>query len=327
MIGTDQKHVKMTDNKLSGNTSDTKFTYLSGVGVTHSVAPLMHDQVAKDLGLPWKFRAQECPTIQDVMDSYRAPTFAGGVVTMPYKISVMEHLDGLDDQAKLIGACNNVYKTKDGSLRGTNTDWRGIHGCLASGTQSKTGSEGRKRPALIAGAGGAARAAVYALNQEYDCSLIYIINRDEAEVGALVRDTKAYKTLEIVHITTVATAQQVMKERGHPFFVVGTVPDFAPKSATEIEAQAILDYCFINSPEKGVLLDMCFKPRITRTVKLAQKSSWPTVEGVDVIGFQITEQYRLWTGPAEKSPISPEIQENAWKVLHKAADENAAINF
>ena len=45
------------------------------------------------------------------------------------------------------------------------------------------------------------------------------------------------------------------------------------------------------------------------------------------IGYQVQEQYRLWTNPSGKSPISLQVQEEAWRVLHKAADENAAINF
>lgn len=316
----------MASISAAPKSSDIRFTYLVGIGVTHSVAPPMHDEVASALNLPWKFKAQECSAIQDVLALFKDDSFAGGVVTMPYKISIMNHLGGLDDHARLIGACNNVYKSANGTLRGSNTDWRGIQGCLVNGTPSKTGSEGRQKPALIIGAGGAARAAVYTLHG-FQCSPIYVVNRDEAEVHALMEDTKHFKDLSIIYLTSATMANEAMKEHGHPYFLVGTVPDLEPKSQSELEARAILEQCLSKSFTKGVVLDMCFKPRNTRLLKLAAKNGWPAVEGVNIIGYQIEEQYRLWTGPSDKSPITKETQEKAWTTLCAAADSNSAINF
>ena len=304
------------------------FTYLVGIGVTHSVAPTMHNYVAKSLGYGWQFKSQECPTIQDLLQLFHQPSFAGGVVTMPYKIAIIEHLDGLDEAAKLLGACNNVYRAKDGKLQGSNTDWRGIKGCLESGTASGRGDEGQGKPALLVGAGGAARAAVYVLHRVFGCHPIYVVNRDEGEVEALLRDTKAYgDDVKAIHIRSVDQAKEVMPKRGLPYFVVGTVPDFEPQTPNEIQVRDILEYSFANSSGKGVLLDMCFKPRRTRTIKLAEKHGWKTVEGTGVIGHQIKEQYRLWSTVSNSTPVTDEIQEGAWKALNKAADESPFINF
>ena len=307
--------------------SGQAFTYLVGAGVTHSVAPTMHDYVAHSLQLPWKFKAEECPTLDDAMRLFRKSDFAGGVVTMPYKITIMSQLDGIDETAKLIGACNNVYKAADGHLRGTNTDWRGIRGCLESCTKSGTGSEGRGKPALLVGAGGAARAAVYALHRELGCNLIYVANRDESEIAALKADTEVYgHACEIVHLDTLERSRDLVSRRGFPFFVVGTVPDFEPQSEVEFAVAEILKYCLSEAPERGVFLDMCFKPRRTRTIKLAEELKWPTVEGTHVIGHQIEEQYRLWCGDQENTPITSQIQAGAWKVLLQAADNSKMIN-
>src|SRR5690242_16181646 len=75
------------------------YTYLVGIGVTHSIAPPMHNYIAKSLGYDWEFRAQECPSVEHAINLFRQPTFAGGVVTMPYKRTIMDHLDGLDEYA------------------------------------------------------------------------------------------------------------------------------------------------------------------------------------------------------------------------------------
>ena len=70
--------------------------HLAGIGVTHSIAAAMHNQIAKSLGLPWTFYLTECPTVEDVVDLAKKSTTAGIVVTMPYKNSIMKYLE-LDD--------------------------------------------------------------------------------------------------------------------------------------------------------------------------------------------------------------------------------------
>jgi len=263
------------------------------------------------------------------MALFHAPDFAGGVVTMPYKQTIMPLLDELDPLAAMLGACNNVYLTPEGNLRGTNTDWRGIKGCLLEGEKAaKKEGVGRGKPALIVGAGGASRAAVYALFGELGSEEIYVVNRDEDEVAALLKDTEAYSSSssssqppKITHITSLGQVDGLAT----PFYIVGTVPDFEAQSPSEILCRDILK-SFLDREEKGVLLDMCFKPRNTRILKMARERKWECVDGTGVIGHQIEEQWRLWVGAGEgKAKAVP--KEEAWAVLRKAADESTAINF
>ncbi|KAI3342352.1 hypothetical protein F4824DRAFT_445848 [Ustulina deusta] len=69
---------------------------------------------------------------------------------------------------------------------------------------------------------------------------------------------------------------------------------------------------------------MCFKPRQTRMIKLAQKHEWLTVEGTHVIGYQIEQQWKLSAGVDAAANLD---SDGARKVMNKAADESAAINF
>ncbi|KAJ9626701.1 hypothetical protein H2204_009971 [Knufia peltigerae] len=294
------------------------FTYLVGIGVTHSIAPLMHDFIAQSLGYNWKFIAQECPTVEDAMALFRKPTFAGGVVTMPYKGTIIKHLDGLDEHAATIGACNNVYRASDGSLRGTNTDWRGIKGSLSDGDSQ---GKGKGRPALVIGAGGASRAALYALYDQLQCNPIYIVNRDAGEVDALRKDAEVYgDRIKIVWVRSVEEGKSLVA----PFYIVGTVPDFEPQSPEEIAGRDVIEYLLSSTSEKGILLDMCFKPRRTRWLKLAEKHGWKTIEGTGIIGHQIEEQYRLWVGEDTAKRIDVDA---ARAVLQNAAETSPAINF
>jgi quinate dehydrogenase len=298
--------------------SNSGHLYLIGVGVTHSIAPPMHKAIAHALYKPWTFNNLECPSIQDVLNTIHSPTFKGGVITMPYKQAVMPYLSGLDKQAELIGAVNNVYLTADRKLRGTNTDWEGVKGCLLS---AKGAEKGKGKPALVIGAGGASRAAVYALSADLGCHTIYVVNRDEDEVRSLLSDAQKHGNgkLELVHVTSVGQAKSIQS----PFFVVSTVPDFEPKTTSEIEVRKMLEV-LLDTEEKGVLLDMCFKPRRTRTLKLAESLGWSCVEGTGVIGYQIETQWKLWTGEDVSSTIP---KEDAWRILNKEAEESKVINF
>lgn len=301
---------------MAGSAEDQRaFCYLVGVGVTHSIAPPMHDYVSKSLGFNWKFIAQECPTVEEAMVLFRKHSFAGGVVTMPHKTAIMKRLDGLDGYAVKISACNNVYRAADGSLRGTNTDWRGIKGCLLSAT-----AEGKGRPAMIIGAGGASRAALFALHDQLDCSTVYIVNRDVDEYERLLQDAQIYgNKLNMKHVQTLQQARELEA----PFYIVGTIPDFEPSTPAEIEVRNIVNHFFAHKPT-GLFLDMCFKPRRTRYIKMAESHGWKTVEGTEIIGHQVDEQYRLWCGEDAARRID---HAKVWKVLRQAADDSPAINF
>jgi quinate dehydrogenase len=307
--------------------SSQKKLHLIGIGVGHSIAPLMHNYICKALGKPWTFVATEAPTIEAAMEIMTASDFAGAVVTMPYKKTVMSHLDGLDPLAVKLGACNNVYITSDGKLQGTNTDWRGIKGCLLAASDKGVG-----QPSMIVGAGGASRAAVYALAVELKSPVIYVVNRDVQEVEDLIADTQALLSspdskeplCKIIHIHDVEQA----KTLADPHYIVGTVPDSVPNTASEKMAIRIFDYYLANAKETGVFLDMCFKPRITRKIKLARSHGWEIVEGTEIIGHQIQEQYRVWVSPESNDEVvSPQLASDAWATLRKAAGESTGINF
>ncbi|KAL2211552.1 NAD(P)-binding protein [Sarocladium strictum] len=303
--------------------TETKTLHLVGVGVTHSIAYGMHNYIAESLELPWTFYSTECPQLEDVVKLSKKATTAGLVVTMPYKNTVMPQLDELDDLATAIGACNNIYY-KPGEPRrriGTNTDWRGIKGCLLEkGDESRRGTSEKPVSGVIIGAGGASRAAVYALSSHLDCRTIYVLNRDDQEVKDLIRDSQKLPDVpEIIHVKSLEQANQIPEI----YYIVGTVPDFEPQTETEKLVAAMLK-TILEKPQKGVLLDMCFKPRRTRMIKLAESLGWPCVEGTHVIGYQIEEQWRLWAGEERVKMMD---KKGAWAVLLKAAEESKGINF
>jgi len=167
----------------------------------------------------------------------------------------MPHLDDLDDLATTLGACNNVYVAPDGTLRGTNTDWRGVKGCLLNASNSADDRRGRS--ALIIGAGGASRAAIYALSAQLGCGTIYVINRDQQEVLGLLQDAKAHgaRPPNVVHVRSREQARGLPM----PFYIVGTVPDLEPKTDDELEARGIWETFLAEGGREGRAVGYVFQ--------------------------------------------------------------------
>ncbi|KAE8556298.1 hypothetical protein EYB25_000999 [Talaromyces marneffei] len=174
-----------------------------------------------------------------------------------------------------------------------------------------TSTNGETKTGFIVGAGGACRAAIYAFTRHLNVTKIYSINRDAKEVQTLLSDisVRYQKTTppipmpEIVHLQTPEQARNLKDE---PYYGIGTVPDDPPTTEAEIVARdtlrALLDH---KDEKKGVFLDMCYKPRETKNLKAAKKCGWVTGEGVDVVSFQLNEQWRLWAGKeaSERIPL------------------------
>lgn len=268
--------------------------YIAGGPGGNSIGPAVHEHIARSLGLDWTCVFLRLSSIDDVMRLFRAPSFAGGIVTMPHKRTVIALLDHCDELVTMLGACNFVYRARNGELHGTNTDWVGIQNAIkARETDLVAG-----RIAMVYGAGGASRAAIYALWAGLKCSRIYLVNRDDQETAELLQNIHqhgdSYRP-EVIHVQSVSQAMKLPS----PHYVVATVPDFEPHTPGEIEARNILvEFLRRNDAAKGLLLDMCYHPPVTRNIQLAKQFGWRFIQGFTVVAHQFALQWKLWTGRA-----------------------------
>ena len=187
--------------------------HLVGIGVRHSIAPPMHNFIAQSLKLPWTFHNTECTTVEEAVELARSAQTQGLVVTMPFKCSVMKHLDRLDPLATTLNACNTRVSR---SSKPEASVWHQHR--LARNQRLLTREEpmhGQQpttpMPGLIVGAGGASRAAVFVLSSQLNCPVIYILNRDEGEVAALIHDSQHLSPAP--HIIHVQSVQQATRTR------------------------------------------------------------------------------------------------------------------
>jgi len=137
----------------------TRLVGLMGWPINHSHSPAMHNAAFAALGLPWVYvpLPVQPGRAGDAVRGLAALGFAGANVTMPHKPAVMPHLHEVTPAARTVGAVNTIIVREDGTLLGDTTDGYGFMAVLAEHGVALDG------PALVIGAGGAARSVTYAL--------------------------------------------------------------------------------------------------------------------------------------------------------------------
>jgi quinate dehydrogenase len=291
--------------------------YLYGHPLLNSLSPPLHQTVYNALGLNWTQIPLSTvsgssssypppytlsPPITTFLASIRAnPRFVGSSVTMPWKVGIMPHLDDLTEDARQAGACNTIFvrNAPNGSRQyvGTNTDCIGIREALLR-SRAQSGVQFKDKPALIIGGGGTARTAIYVLRKWLGASRIYLVNRDSAEIQAVL-DEDALRNpggakAPIIPVLDPGQASALEP----PAAIVSGIPNYPPRTAGEVKAREVVRaFLAAGGGRKGVILEMCYHPTPwTEIAQLASTAGWKVVLGSEALIWQGLEQARLWTG-------------------------------
>ena len=138
--------------------------YIFGDKIGHSLSPVIHNAAFTELSLPHNYSPFSTQQINDqVRQILTQSNFGGASVTAPHKLQIQPLLDSLTDAVMKIGAVNTVTvdESRGRRLLGHNTDWLGILALISQRLTHPTGD------AMVIGAGGAARAAVFALQTSW----------------------------------------------------------------------------------------------------------------------------------------------------------------
>jgi len=276
---------------LLGQLPRKKF-FLFGSPISKSPSPTLHNTGFSVLGLPHVYSLHETTTVDNsIRQIIRMTDFGGASVTIPHKIPIMEELDDLSPAARLIGAVNTITPTQQGDgttrLIGDNTDWIGIRNSVLSKSRDNWSA---KDSGLVIGAGGTARAAIYALHS-LGLGTIYVFNRTKSTAVRLAGSfPQEYNILVLDSISEVEIAP--------PGIIVSTVPSAATTAGGELKLTSTM-FCRVGG---GVVVEMAYLPKVTPLVEMAIKvseespeSRWDVVYGVEVLLEQGYEQFRLWT--------------------------------
>jgi len=213
---------------------------------------------------------------------------------MPHKLHVHKFCNEQTDTARLIGAVNTLVVKDSGkqrSITGENTDWSGLHAIIENYSAS---AAQKLRVGLVIGAGGASRAALYAMHRS-GLEQIYVVNRTLAVAEKVKEDFAA-----VFEVKVLPTLQHLPSL---PDVIIGTVP---ADTTTEDQFASLFG-------SRGLCIDMSYKPRQTPLLITAQKhANWTTVTGLEVLLAQAYDQFRLWTGmepPKEKMKEAVRLHE------------------
>ena len=124
-------------------------------------------------------------------------------------------------------------------------------------------------------------------------SAVYVVNRDKAEVDAVISWCKDHGYGDnLIHV---ATAEQAQELEGVGA-IVACVPDFSPVSPAEFEARKIYEI-FLSKSHKGAVLEMCYHPRTwTQIAEISEKAGWKVILGTEAMIYQGFAQDSFWTG-------------------------------
>lgn len=271
--------------------------FLFGKPISQSMSPTLHNTAFDILGLPHHYELLETDGVgEEIKATIVSPDFGGASVTIPFKLDVIPLLDKLSAAAEAIGAVNTIIPlpaNADGSgqiLYGDNTDWQGIRNTI----RSRFPLSANAGPALVIGAGGTARAAIYALHA-LGVRYIYLHNRTKSKAQALADDFPE------VGVQLVDDLDSWTVERPSPSIIISTVPASATTTNDSKQDAVFLPRGLFHgsyAPEDGIVVDMAYKPAETPLLALAKATgkNWVTVPGLEVLLEQGYFQFELWTG-------------------------------
>ncbi|MEK9153702.1 MAG: shikimate dehydrogenase, partial [Patescibacteria group bacterium] len=253
-------------------TTKTKECKVIGHPVIHSLSPAMHNAAYKALGVEDKFIYSIMDTeesAQEVIQKVRDLGFRGCAFTMPYKVDIIPFLDYVDETAKKIGAVNTVVNN-NGRLEGYNTDWLGVKYSLENITDIK----GKK--VAIVGAGGAARAAVYAL-LEAGADIAVIFNRTIDKAEELAKSFGLH--CEVKNLDKI-------QEIGEYDIVMNMTP--IGMKGHETEGQTAIPKDFIKPDQ--IIFDVVYSLEDTQLIKEAKEKGAKAVPGTEMVLYQAIYQ-------------------------------------
>ena len=247
-----------------------------GHPLSHSLSPVIHNYWFKYNGIIGDYVARPIdPEKFAVTITSLADTYQGFNVTIPYKQTIIPFCATIDAAAKSIGAVNTVIIDATGQLLGRNTD---AYGFAENLQQSRPDFDWTAGPALVLGAGGAARAVIHAL-KDRGVPDIVITNRS-ADKAALLADQFNVRTLPWQDRISCLPSLNLL---------VNT-------TALGMNGQPTLDLALDTLSPNATVYDIVYAPLMTDLLQAALARGNPIVTGLGMLLHQAVPAFEAWTG-------------------------------
>lgn len=252
-----------------------KYAEVIGHPIAHSKSPLIHRFWLEQLGIVADYKAQD--VLPDNLGGYFAEraddaNWRGCNITIPHKIAALDFVTDPGDVRGSIGAINTVFRGDKGQLIGTNTDAGGFYGPISDVPLAG-------ETAVVIGAGGAARAVLFALAQA-DIGDVLLLARNALKGAAL-----------LAHFGLKGRVLPMDARLPEAALVVNASP-------LGMTGQAPLDIDLSPLPEHALVYDLVYAPIETGLLKSARARELETVDGLEMLVGQAAIAFELFFGAA-----------------------------
>ena len=273
---------------------------VAGWPIEHSRSPMIHEFWLDLCGIHAGYERFPVPpgAFAEFAERIGKNGLVGSNVTVPHKVTAFAACDRRTPVAQALGAVNTLWR-EDGLLWGDNTDVAGFQGNL---DESAPGWDDRRRLALVVGAGGAARAIVYAL-MERDFEHILIVNRTPSHA----------QDLAAAYGDRVLAAPWDWIDAALP-----GVDLLINTSVLGMEGHSALTLDLAMLPQHAVVADIVYVPLRTPLIEAARARGLRTAEGLGMLLHQAAPAFERWFG--RRPEVTPELRalvEDDVKAAHK----------
>ena len=262
-----------------------KFAGIIGYPLSHTLSPSMHNFIYQKLGIDVEYKKWEISpnNLKSHIEKINNENFIGANITVPYKEKIVPLLDEIRNEAKFTGAVNTIVKNNN-KLIGYNTDVYGIEQTLDIKLKNDVINN-----AVIFGAGGAAKAAIFVLLQR-GLNNMTIVNRTKS--NALKMISKFNNVNCDQTIITLNEKSQIKSACLSADLIINTT--ILGMKNSGYEDISPIDSTFIDS--NSVIFDMVYNPTKTQLIKIALERNANIIEGLNMLVYQAIKSIELWTG-------------------------------
>ncbi|XXK31265.1 shikimate dehydrogenase [Rhodobacteraceae bacterium nBUS_24] len=261
-----------------------------GTPVAHSKSPLLHGFWLKKFGITGHYIPVDVKSIdlETVLHNMPKMGFVGANVTLPHKEKILSIADQISDRAALIGAANTLVFQPDGKIYADNTDG---YGFIENIRQQAPNWQAKDGPALVLGAGGAARAVVSALI-EAGAPEVCISNRTRSRSDQIKSDFGG--RVSVVEWVKAPT------EIEHAHTLVNT-------TSLGMTGKPALNLSLDGLKPETLVTDIVYTPIDTEFIKSARSKGCIAVDGLGMLIHQAIPGFERWFG--QKPVVDQEIRD------------------
>ena len=271
-------------------TGKTTIAAVIGHPISHSRSPLLHGYWLEKYGIdgalvPLDIRPEE---IDDVLRTLPKLGLIGASVTLPFKEAALKQSSEVDPAAKAIGAVNMLTIGAEGQLIGRNTDAFGFIENLREKVPAWSAERGT---AVVLGAGGAARAAAYAL-AEAGAPEVRLINRTRNRAEEIAR-----------HLETRFSTSFVVADWADRDMALADAAALVNATSLGMSGRPELPLDLDALPPTSLVTDLVYSPLMTPLLAMAKRRGNDVVDGLGMLIHQARPAFQTWFG------IDPEVTE------------------